>query len=225
MAQNATLNSGRMLVDLKPHGDRRDSASEVIARLRESARSVEGISLYLPGRVPELTIEDRVSRTQFQFALTCRGGAISRVDAALVGALQALQLADVASDLQDRGLQAYVEIDRDASRLGVAVADIDDTLYSAFGRRQGSHALHAHEPVPRRPRGGAAARSRSRDRCSGLYVRTRAGKPVPLSSIAPVSTTPNFVVRLITSGRSPRLPFRLIWAAKHPLARPCRPSA
>jgi multidrug efflux pump len=139
------------------------------------------------------------------------------VDAALVGALQALpQLADVASDLQDRGLQAYVEIDRDAaSRLGVAVADIDDTLYSAFGQAAGFHALHAHEPVPRRPRGGAAARGRSRIAVGPLCAYA-AGKPVPLSSIARVSDA-QLRCWLITSGSSPRLPFRLIWAAKHHL--------
>jgi multidrug efflux pump len=188
---NATLNSGRMLINLKPHGDRRDSASEVIARLRESARSVEGISLYLQP-VQELTIEDRVSRTQFQFTLTCPDEQLLQEwTPRLVGALQALpQLADVASDLQDRGLQAYVEIDRDAaSRLGVAVADIDDTLYSAFGQRQVStlftHTSQYRVVLEVEPRHAAGPES-----LSGLYVRTRSGKPVPLSSIARVSERP-----------------------------------
>lgn len=188
---NATLNSGRMLINLKPHADRRDSASEVIARLRESARGVEGIALYLQP-VQELTIEDRVSRTQFQFTLTCPDEQLLQEwTPRLVNALQGLpQLADVASDLQDRGLQAFVEIDRDAaSRLGVAVADIDDTLYSAFGQRQVStlftHTSQYRVVLEVDPRYAAGPES-----LSGLYVRTRAGKPVPLASIARVSERP-----------------------------------
>lgn len=188
---NATLNSGRMLINLKPHGARSDAASAVIARLRESARSVEGISLYLQP-VQELTIEDRVSRTQFQFTLTCPDEhLLQEWTPRLVGALQALpELADVASDLQDRGLQAFVEIDRDAaSRLGIAVADIDDTLYSAFGQRQVStlftHTSQYRVVLEVDPRYSSGPESLAR-----LYVRTRTGKPVPLASIARVSERP-----------------------------------
>jgi multidrug efflux pump len=188
---NTTLNSGRMLINLKSHDERNDSALEVIARLRTAALAVPGIALYLQP-VQELTIEDRVSRTQFQFTLTCPDEQLLREwTPRLVSRLQDLpQLSDVASDLQDQGLQAYVEIDRDsASRLGVSVADIDDALYSAFGQRQVS-TLFTHtsqyrvvlEVDPRLTTGPQALTS--------IFVRTRGGRPVPLASIARVSERP-----------------------------------
>ncbi|MBI5767908.1 MAG: multidrug efflux RND transporter permease subunit [Verrucomicrobia bacterium] len=188
---NATLNSGRMLINLKPHGERRDPAGKVIARLREAARTVEGITLYLQP-VQELTIEDKVSRTQFQFTLTCPDDRLlDEWVPQVVTHLQELpQLADVASDLQNRGLQAYLEIDRDAaSRLGVTVADIDDALYSAFGQRQIStlftQASQYRVVIEVDPRLSAGP-----DALAGVYVRTRGGKPIPLSSVARVSERP-----------------------------------
>ncbi len=188
---NTTLNSGRMLINLHPHGERRDNAAEVIERLRAAALAVPGISLYLQP-IQELTIEDRVSRTQFQFTLTCPDeNLLEEWVAGFVPHLQQLpELADVASDLQNRGLQAYVEIDRDtASRLGVSVADIDDALYSAFGQRQIS-TLFTHtsqyrvvlEVDPRLLQGPEAL--------AGIFVRTRSGRPVPLASVARVTERP-----------------------------------
>ena len=185
---NSTLNSGRMLINLKPHDERSESALQVIQRLRSAALAVPDITLYMQP-VQELTIEDRVSRTQFQFTLTCPDeGRLHEWTPQLVEHLQRLpQLADVASDLQNQGLQAFVEIDRDAaSRLGVTVADIDDALYSAFGQRQIS-TLFTHtsqyrvvlEVDPRLAAGPQALKS--------IYVRTRAGAPVPLASLARVS--------------------------------------
>ncbi|WP_028633822.1 MdtB/MuxB family multidrug efflux RND transporter permease subunit [Pseudomonas parafulva] len=135
---NATLNSGRLLINLKPHGDRDVTASEVISRLQPKLDKLVGIRLFMQP-VQDLSIEDRVSRTQYQFTL-------SSPDADLLGQwsgklVQALQqrpeLADVASDLQDQGLQVYLVIDRDlASRLGVSVSQITNALYDAFGQRQ-----------------------------------------------------------------------------------------
>ena len=188
---NSTLNSGRMLINLKPHGERRDGAPRVIDRLRTAARSVQGITLYLQP-IQELTIEDRVSRTQFQFTLTCPDERLlEEWTPRLVSRLQELpELADVASDLQAQGLQAYLEIDRDAaSRLGVTVADIDDTLYSAFGQRQVS-TLFTHttqyrvvmEVDPRLTTGPEAL--------GAVFVRTRSGRPVPLASVARVTERP-----------------------------------
>ncbi len=134
---NATLNSGRMLINLKPLKARGIDATGVIRRLQPQLSQVAGISLYMQP-VQDLTIEDRVSRTQYQFS-------VEDADAdnlgvwvpKLVERLRAsAQLADVASDLQDRGLQAFVEIDRNtASRLGVTPAAIDNALYNAFGQR------------------------------------------------------------------------------------------
>src|SRR5690606_17531264 len=133
-----TLNSGRLLVNLKPHGERDVTASEVIERLRPQLAAIPGIELYLQP-VQDLTIEDRVSRTQFQFSLESPDGELlEEWTPRLVEALRARpELSDVASDLQNRGLQLFLDIDRDAAaRLGVSVADITDALYDAYGQRQ-----------------------------------------------------------------------------------------
>jgi multidrug efflux pump len=134
---NATLNSGRMLVTLSPRDERSRTATEIIAGLRERVARVPGISVYMQP-VQDLTIEDRVSRTQFQFTLEDPDASrLGEWVPKLVARLQqSPHLADVASDLQDQGLQAFLDIDRDAaSRLGIRVAAIDDALYDAFGQR------------------------------------------------------------------------------------------
>jgi len=134
--QNATLNSGRMLVNLKPHSTRPDMAT-VIEGLQQRAAAVAGVALYLQP-VQDLTIEDRVSRTQYQFTLeTASAADLSHWTHRLMAKLAEVpQLTDIASDLQDQGLQAYVEIDRDsAGRLGVTPAAIDTALYNAYGQR------------------------------------------------------------------------------------------
>ncbi|WP_236214968.1 MdtB/MuxB family multidrug efflux RND transporter permease subunit [Metapseudomonas otitidis] len=135
---NVTLNSGRMLINLKPHGERDVTASEVIQRLQPQLERLVGIRLYLQP-VQDLTIEDRVSRTQFQFSMESPDAELLREwTGKLVDALrQQPELSDVASDLQDKGLQVYLDIDRDmAGRLGVEVSAITDALYDAFGQRQ-----------------------------------------------------------------------------------------
>ncbi|MEY4880464.1 MAG: hypothetical protein RJB62_1933, partial [Pseudomonadota bacterium] len=184
---NSTLNSGRMLINLKPNRDSRDSAPKVIERLRTHAREIPGIALYLQP-VQELTIEDRVSRTQFQFTLTCPDQKLlNEWIPTIVARLGELpQLSDVASDLQNEGLQAFLEIDRDAaSRLGVSIADIDDALYSAFGQRQIStlftQASQYRVVVEVDPRLGSGPQA-----LTTLFVRTRGGAAVPLSSVAHV---------------------------------------
>ncbi len=134
---NATLNAGRLLINLKPKESRGASASEVIRRIADATRTVPGIALYMQP-VQDLTIEDRIAKTQYQFLLSSPDSTeLSKVTGQLVERLRALpQLADVASDLQDQGLQAYLEIDRvNAGRLGVTVAAIDTALYNAFGQR------------------------------------------------------------------------------------------
>src|SRR5476649_1072508 len=133
---NSTLNSGRILINLKPLSQR-PSASDVIARLRPKLAAVEGIALYMQP-IQDLTIEDRVSRTQFQFTVeTANPGELNTWVHKLVDAMSHLpQLTDVASDLSDQGLQAFVSIDRDtAGRLGITPATIDNTIYDAFGQR------------------------------------------------------------------------------------------
>ncbi len=134
---NATLNAGRMLINLKPKEQRGGSLQEVTERLSEAARRVPGMQLYLQP-VQDLTIEDRIARTQYQFTMSSpQITDLAQSATELVKRLRASdKLADVASDQQDEGLQAYVKIDRDAAgRLGVTVAGIDSALYNAFGQR------------------------------------------------------------------------------------------
>src|SRR5438132_5828467 len=134
--QNVTLNAGRVFITLKPH-NARVSAAAVIERLKSKLADFEGIGLYLQP-VQDLTIESRVARTQFQLTLESANAAdLGTWTQRVVDKLSALpQVMDVASDLQDQGLQAYVTIDRDtAGRLGITPAAIDNALYNAFGQR------------------------------------------------------------------------------------------
>ena len=134
---NPTLNSGRFLINLKPLAQRSGSAADVIRRLQEKLAGVEGIVLYMQP-VQDLTIEDRVSRTQYQFSVEDANADELRawVPKLVERLRQDRRLADVASDQQEGGLQAYVDIDRTAaSRYGVTPAMIDNALYNAFGQR------------------------------------------------------------------------------------------
>ena len=134
---NPTLNTGRMQITLKDFAKRSASASEIISRLIEATAHVPGITAFMQP-VQDLTIEDRVSKTQYQFLLSSPDMKdLSTSTARLLEKLKALpDLRDVASDLQDEGQQAFVQIDREAAgRLGVTVAEIDTALYNAFGQR------------------------------------------------------------------------------------------
>jgi multidrug efflux pump len=135
---NTTLNSGRIQINLKDESERKASAQQVIDRLKDKVAQVPGISLYMQA-VQDLTIETRVSRTQYQFTVEDPDPkVVSDWTPKLVDRLSRLpQLRDVASDLQDEGLQAMMKIDRGtAGRLGITPSGIDNTLYSAFGQRQ-----------------------------------------------------------------------------------------
>ena len=134
---NVTLNSGRILINLKALAER-DGVTEVIDRLRAALAEVAGIALYLQP-VQDLTVEDRVSRTQFQYSLEDADEKELRLWAPrLVARLREQPVPrDVASDQQDSGLEALVSIDRaTASRLGITPQMVDDALYNAFGQRQ-----------------------------------------------------------------------------------------
>ena len=135
---NTTLNSGRLQINLKPFDERRESALEVILRLQHAVAAVDGITLYLQP-MQDLTVEDRVSRTQYQYALEdADPNELSHWAPTLVDELQKLAaLRDVSSDQQDQGLASLLVIDRStASRLGITPQVIVDTLYDAFGQRQ-----------------------------------------------------------------------------------------
>ena len=134
---NPALNSARLQINLKPLDERDDRVQTVIGRLQNAVSGIPGIELYLQP-TQDLTIDTTVSRTQYQFTLQANSlDALSNWVPQLLTRLQALpQLSDVSSDWQDKGLAAYINVDRDsASRLGISMADVDNALYNAFGQR------------------------------------------------------------------------------------------
>jgi multidrug efflux pump len=135
---NTTMNSGRIQITLKPLEQRRVSAVEVIRRLEPKVRQVAGIELYMQP-VQDLTVEDRISRTQYQYALDAPDKALldTWVPRLLEKMKELPELRNVASDQQNNGLGLYINIDRDtAGRLGITPQNIDDALYDSFGQRQ-----------------------------------------------------------------------------------------
>jgi multidrug efflux pump len=181
---NTTQNSGRIQINLKPLEERRVSASDVIQRLQSRLEKVEGIKLFMQP-VQDLTIEDRVSRTQFQYTLEDPN--IDELNSWGPKFVEALsrnaELRDVSSDQQDKGLNLSVAIDRaTASRLGITPLDIDNTLYDAFGQRQVSTIftqLNQYRVIltvkPEFQQGPGALQS--------IYLRSQAGGQVPLGTI------------------------------------------
>ena len=134
---NTTLNTGRIQINLKPIAMRDDRVEEIIHRLKERVRDIPGISLFLQP-IQDLTIEDRVTKNRYQFTLEGPDEQqVVKTTERLVERLrQSRRLADVSSDLQTKGLQIYIDIDRDtAGRMGVSVDAIDNALYSAYGQR------------------------------------------------------------------------------------------
>jgi multidrug efflux pump len=188
---NVTLNSGRIMINLKLKNKRDADAMGVIRRLQPKLAQVKGISLYMQP-VQDLTIEDRVSRTQYQFTMeTADPNELSLWNSRLVDRLsQSPYLADVASDLQDQGLQAYVAINRNAAgRMGITTAAIDNILYDAFGQRlvstiftQSNQYRVVLEVQPEYKRGPAAL--------NDLYIASSTGTQVPLGSIATILEKP-----------------------------------
>ncbi len=135
---NTTPNNGRILINLKPLEERKAGVNEIIQRLQDALAKVAGITLFMQP-VQDLTVEDRVSRTQYQYTLEDPSGTeLTTWAPQLLDKLKTLpQLRDVASDEQNSGLRASLVLDRDtASRLGLTTATIDNTLYDAFGQRQ-----------------------------------------------------------------------------------------
>ena len=135
---NSTLNSGRMYINLKPLGERMAGAGEIIRRIEARVAEVDGITLHMQP-VQDLTVEDRVSRTQFQYTLEdADPEELNRWAPKLLESLQVRpELRDVSSDQLNQGLASLVEIDRNtASRMGITPQLITDTLYDAFGQRQ-----------------------------------------------------------------------------------------
>ncbi|MHB1233548.1 MAG: MdtB/MuxB family multidrug efflux RND transporter permease subunit [Burkholderiales bacterium] len=185
---NTTLNSGRMLISLKPLSQRDARVGPIIARLRQRAAQVSGIELYLQA-VQDLTIDDLVSRSAYQFSITATSAeALATWSRILLDKLRTLpQLAAVSSNLQAEGLQAYVDIDRDAaSRLGVSVAAIDSALYSAFGQRLIS-TIFTQSAQYRVVLQVAAQDRQGLDGFNSIYLPSANGQVVPLSAVARIT--------------------------------------
>jgi multidrug efflux pump len=196
---NVTMNSGRMLINLKPLNQRDMTASDIIRRLQPKLDNVVGATLFMQP-VQDLTIDDTVSRTQYQYTIGSPDAKeVSRWTAAMISKLQALpELRDVTSDQQNVGLQTDVEIDRDtASRLGITAAEIDNTLYDAFGQRQISIMFTQRnqyrvilEALPTMQKGPNGL--------DNIYLTSSTGASIPLSAFTHVSKTivPLVVTRL-----------------------------
>ena len=186
---NATVNTGRLFIALKPRNERSASASAIIERLRESTKNVEGISLFMQA-VQDVQIDSRVSRTQFQYTLQDADEAeLADWAPVLLEKLRSLpELADVASDQQSGGLQLSVDIDREqASRYNIFTQAIDDTLYDAFGQRQVSiifTQLNQYRVVLELQ----PSFQLTPEALDKIYVRATTGRMVPLSAFAKIRT-------------------------------------
>jgi multidrug efflux pump len=188
---NSTLNSGRMLINLKPKSQREGDIGDVIRRLQARLARVEGISLFMQP-IQDLTIEDRVSRTQYQFTVeSANPDELALWVHRLTERLSQLrELADVASDLQDQGLQAFLSIDRDtAARLGITPAAIDVALYNAFGQRPIS-TIFTQTNQYRVVLEVKAEFRRGPDALKDIHVISSSGAQIPLSTITTVTEKP-----------------------------------
>jgi multidrug efflux pump len=184
---NPTLNTGRMLVNLKPGDLRTGTAPEIIRRLQANTAGLADVATYLQP-VQDLTIDDRISRTQYQFTLESANqeDLANWIPPLMARLAQRPELTDVASDLAENGLAAYVALDRDmTARFGITAATVDNALYDAFGQRiistiftqsnQYRVILEAQPPGPPSP-----------ESLEHLYVPSALGGQVPLSAIARV---------------------------------------
>jgi len=188
---NTTPNAGRFLINLKPHAERGVSADEVIARLKPKFADLAGIRLYLQP-VQDLTMENRVSRTQYQ--LTLESVDLDQLNSWTHKLVEQLtgqpEFAEVASDVQDQGQQVYVNIDRStASRLGVSTAAIDNALYSAYGQRLVSTIFTQANQYRVVLEIDPDAQS-SPQALNDLRVPSSNGSQVPLSALAELSERP-----------------------------------
>jgi len=202
---NTTLNTGRIQINLKPLAERKISASDVIRRLQPELAKVDGISLFMQP-VQDLTVEDRVSRTEFQYSLEdVDAKELAYWTPRFMDKLRSLPVVrDVASDELNQGLLATLVIDRDtASRLGILPADIDNTLYDAFGQRQVSTiftllkqyrvVLEVDPQFQQNP-----------DALKSIYVRSSAaGQQASSGSTANISNTQQ---QSITAAPNPQIP-------------------
>jgi hydrophobe/amphiphile efflux-1 (HAE1) family protein len=200
---NPTVNSGRLYINLKPRDRRSSTAAEIIARLRQATAPVQGIALFMQA-AQDVQLDSRVSRTQYQYTLqdADRAELAEWADKLLARLRSAPELADVASDQQQGGLQVSVNVDRqEASRLNVLPQAIDDTLYDAFGQRQVATIftqLNQYRVVLEVD----PAFQQSPAALDKIYVKSTTGQMIPLTAFASVQagTAP---LSLIHEGQFP----------------------
>ncbi len=187
---NTTMNSGRIQINLKPLAERKADAGEIIRRLQPELAQVEGITLFMQP-VQDLTVEDRASRTQYQYSLEDPDGReLAQWAPRFVSRLQQVpELRDVASDQQSAGLEARLVLDRTtASRLGITPTDLDNALYDSFGQRQISTmftelnqyrvVLESQPSFRQRP-----------DDLKSVFLRSSGGGAVPLGAFSDIETS------------------------------------
>jgi len=182
---NVTLNSGRFLINLKPRADRNSTVAEAIRHLQDETANVPGITLYMQP-VQDLTLDNTVSRTQYNFTLeSADATALSTWTPKLLAALRERpELADVVSNQENSGLAAYITIDRDsAARLGISVGTVDNALYDAFGQRIVS-TIFTQSNQYRVILEADPATYGTVDSLASIYVPSASGGQVPLSAIA-----------------------------------------
>ena len=196
---NETVNTGRIQISLRSQNERDEGVTQVMKRLQGELSEVAGLDFYFQP-VQDLTVEDRVSRTQYQLTLeSANADLLAQWVPKLVDQLKLQpELTGVVDDLQEEGLNTFVNIDRDAAaRLGVTSAAIDDALYDAFGQRQISTIFtqsNQYRVVIEVP----AQFRRDPSSLGSVYVKNNMGKPIPLSAIVK-----------ITEGRTPLVINRL----------------
>ena len=186
---NTTMNAGRIQINLKPIADRDANASDIIRRLQPELEKIDGITLYMQP-VQDLSVEDIVSRTQYQYSLEDPDATeLSQYAQRFVDKLKDLpELADVASDLQTHGLEASLFFDREtASRVGLNAQTIDATLYDAFGQRQVSTLFtqlnQYHVILEVQPQFALNPQN-----LHNIFINTPAGKAVPLNTFTTFHT-------------------------------------
>ena len=196
---NETVNTGRIQIALRPHNERDENVTQVIQRLENELSLMTGLRFYFQP-VQDLTVEDRVSRTQYQMTLEAADASLlAQWVPKLVDQLRVQpELTGVVDDLQEDGLNTFIHIDRDAAaRLGVSAAAIDDALYDAFGQRQISTIFtqsNQYRVVIEVP----AQFRRDPSSLGSVYVKSNSGKPIALNTIVKVTEgrTPLVINRL-----------------------------
>src|SRR6185312_13535099 len=183
---NMTLNTGRMLINLKPRDQRKSDISAIMQRIKNATAPLTGITLYMQP-VQDLTIQGTVSKTQYQFILQDADPAqLAEWTPKLVDKLRTLpEFSDVATDISAQGLSVFVEIDRDqAARFGITPATVDNALYDSYGQRIVS-TIFTNSSQKRVILEADPALQNSLDSLKDIYLPSSVGStPVPLAVLA-----------------------------------------